>query len=256
MKWAKNTRYNAFIDAYHAPFTPKYRYWMGLLLFAQITHNLVAAMATSPVPILSAGCVALGLILLRIINNRIYKNSLQDSLETLFLTNIVVLAIVTFYIRENNEDQMVTYHIIETNASQLALINMSMAISYILFLIILGYHFHKYILKGTRVWARVTQCCQRKEHAPNRLQMYQLAPLEDKEPILDQVTFDSNNQLREPALDILDPVYTEHYRVTPPQPVVYKPPKVTYTVIDVILKPEGGVPVPCGPAGQTSHELV
>ena len=133
MKWAKHTKYNAFIDAYHAPFTPKYRYWVGLLLFAQITHNLVAAMAADPVPILSAGCVALGLILLRVINTRIYKNSLQDSLETLFLINIVILTIAT-------------YHIRETNNNQLALANTSMAISFFLFLVILGYHFYKYIL--------------------------------------------------------------------------------------------------------------
>ena len=59
MKWAKNTKYNAFIDAYHAPFTPKHRYWVGLLLFAQIIHNLVTAIATGPVPILSAACVTL-----------------------------------------------------------------------------------------------------------------------------------------------------------------------------------------------------
>ena len=255
MKWAENTKYNAFIDAYHAPFTPKHRYWFGLLLFAQITHNLVAAMTPdSLIAILSAGCIALGLILLRVINTRVYKNSLRDSLETLFLTNIVVLAIATFYIRENNKDQMVTYHIIETNEGQRALANTSMAISFILVLIILGFHFYKYILRGTRVWARVTQCCQRRG-APNRRQMYQLAPLEDEEPIFDQGVFDSNSQLREPALDILDPVYTEDYRVTPPTPVIHKPPKVTYTVIDAIPKPEGGVPVPCGPAGQTSHKL-
>ena len=242
VKWAKNTKYNSFIDAYHAPFTPKHRYWVGLLLFAQITHNLVAAMATGPVPILSAACVAVGLILLKLLNTRIYKNRLQDSLETLFLTNIVILAVATYHIRETNE-------------GQLALSNTSMATSCILFLITLGYHFYKYILKGTRVWARVTQCCQQKEHAPNRRQMYQLAPLEDKEPIFDQGTFDSNSQLREPALDILDPVYTEDYRVTPPPPVIQKPPKITYTVIDAIPKPEGGVPVPCGPTGQTSHKL-
>ena len=134
MKWAKNTKYNAFIDAYHAPFTPRHRYWMGLLLLALTTHDIVAAMtADSPAAILSAGCIALVLILLRIINTRIYKNTLQDSLETLFLTNIVVLAIAT---RESN--------------NQLALANTSMAISFLLFLIILGYHFYKYILKGMR----------------------------------------------------------------------------------------------------------
>ena len=69
-----------------------HRYWIVLLLFAQITHNIVSAMATEcPAAILSAACTALKLIiwLFRI---RIYKNSLQDSLETLFLTNIVLSA--------------------------------------------------------------------------------------------------------------------------------------------------------------------
>ena len=218
MKWTKHTKYNAFIDAYHAPFTPRHRYWMGLLLFALTTHNIIAAMTgDSPAPILSAGCIALGLILLRVINSRIYKNTLQDSLETLFLTNIVVLSVAT-------------YHIRETNVGQLALANTSMAISFILFLIILGYHFYKYILKGTRVWARVTQCCQRRGAQDRRL--YQFPPLEDEEPLLNQDTPDSNNQLREPALDILDPVYTDDYRDPPPSPVISKRPKITYTVID------------------------
>ena len=113
MKWAKNTKYNAFIDAYHAPFSPQHCYLMGLLLFAITTHNIVAAMATdSPAPILSAGCVALGLVLL---NTRIYKNGLQDSLETLLLINIVILTIATYNIRE-------------TNKNQLALANTSMAV--------------------------------------------------------------------------------------------------------------------------------
>ena len=221
MKWTKNTKYNAFIDAYHAPFTPRHRYRMGLLLYALTTHNIVAATtADSPAPILSAGCVSLVLILLRVINTRIYKNRLQDSLETLFLTNIAFLAIATFY------------NIIrETNVNQLALANTSMAISFILFLIILGYHFYKYILKGTRVWARVTQCCQRR-CAHNRRHMYQLPPLEDEEPLLNQDTLDSNNQLREPALDIIDPVHTYDYRDPPRSPAISKRPKITYTVVD------------------------
>ena len=182
MKWVKNTKYNVFIDAYHAPFTPKHRYWVGLLLFAQITHNLVAAMAISPVPILSAGCIALVLILLRVINTRIiYKNSLQDSLETLFLANIIILAIATFYIRETNEEQLVTYHIVETNAGQLALANTSMAISFILFLIILGYHSYKYVLKGMQVWARLTQILQRILQHRDRLREFELVPLDGED---------------------------------------------------------------------------
>ena len=171
MKWAKNTKYNAFIDAYHAPFTPRHRYWMGLLLFALTTHNIVAAMsADSQVPILSAGCIAVVLVLLKLLNTRIYKNKLQDSLETLFLTNVVILTLAT---RESNENQ-------------LALANTSMAVSFILFLFILGYHFYKYILKGTQVWARVTKLWQqivqhRDRHRELNLVLLDPVPLEDED---------------------------------------------------------------------------
>ena len=244
MKWAKNTKYNAFVDAYHAPFTPRHRYWMGLLLFAQITHNIVAAMTTDgSVTILSAGCITLGLLLIKLLNCKIFKNRLQDTLETLFLTNIVVLAIASHHIL-----------IKEKNESHFALVNTSMAVSFILFLFILGFHFYKYILKGTRIWARMRQCCKRREHAsPNR---YQMQPLENRQAIIHWDTLDSNNQLREPALDIIDPVYTDCYSDPPPSPpVVHQPPKITYTVIDGRPGHRDGDPVPCVPARQNVREV-
>ena len=251
MKWARNTKYNACIDAYHAPFTPRHHYWMGLLLFALTSHNIVAAMtADSPAPILSAGCVSLGLILLKLQNTRIYKNRLQDSMETLFLTNITILAIATFYIREMNENQ-------------LALANTSMAISFILFLIILGYNFFKYILKGTRVWARVTQLRQRLVQHRDRHREFDPVPLEDEDkeqddpvrelqpPYTDDNDTDSidlthhydppvivpavrYDQPREPDLDILDPITTDDYRQLnqPPAPRSRQVP--TSTVIDFV----------------------
>ena len=253
MKWAKYTKYNAFIDAYHVPFTSRHRYWMGILLFALTTHNIFAAMSTdSPAPILSAGCIALGLILLRVINTRIYKNNLQNSLETLFLTNIVILSVAT---RESNENQ-------------LALANTSMAISFILFLIILGYHFYKYILKGTRVWARVTQLRQqivqhRDRHRELNLVLLDPVPLVDEDNEQDDMVkemqppyTDDNDtdpidlphhydppvivpavrydQPREPALDILDPITTDDYRQLN-QPPAPRPRQVpTTTVIDFV----------------------
>ena len=253
MKWAKNTKYNAFIDAYHAPFTPKHRYWMGILLFTLTTHNIVAAMsADSPAPILSAGCISVGLILLRVINTRIYKNRLQDSLETLFLTNVAILAIATLYniIRETKENQ-------------LALANTSMAISFTLFLIILGYHFYKYILKGTRVGARVTQLQQQIVQHRDRHREFDPVPLEDEDneqddPVREmQPPYTDDNdtvpvdlphhydppvivpavrydQPREPALDILDPITTDDYRQLN-QPPAPRPRQVpTSTVIDFV----------------------
>ena len=257
MKWAKNTKYNAFIDAYHAPFTPRHRYWMGILLFALTTHNIFAAMsADSPAPILSAGCISVGLMLLRIINTRIYKNSLQDSLETLFLTNIAILTVATYHIRETNENQ-------------LALANTSMAISLILFLIILGYHFYKYILKGTRVWARVTQLRQQIVQHRDRHREFDPVPLEDEDndqdeqmielqpPYTDDNDTDSidlphhydppvivpavrYDQPREPALDILDPITTDDYRQLN-QPPAPRPRQVPTTTVIDFVRPQRNV---------------
>ena len=257
MKWTKNTKYNAFIDAYHAPFTPKHRYWMGLLLFALTTHNIVAAMsADSPAPILSAGCISVGLMLLRIINTRIYKNSLQDSLETFFLTNIAILTVATYHIRETNENQLV-------------LANTSMAISLILFLIILGYHFYKYILKGTRVWARVTQLQQQIVQHHERHREFDPVPLEDEDndqdeqmielqpPYTDDNDTDSidlphhydppvivpavrYDQPREPDLDILDPITTDDYRQLN-QPPAPRPRQVPTTTVIDFVRPQRNV---------------
>ena len=172
---------------------------MGLLLFALTTHNIIAATtADSPAPILSAGCIALGLILLRVINTTIYKNRLQDSLETLFLTNLVVLAIATLYniIRETNENQ-------------LALANTSMAISFIFFLIILGYNFYNYILKGTRVWARMTQLQQQIVQHRDRHREFDPVPLEDEDNEQDE----QMREMQPPYIDDndTDPVDLPHH---------------------------------------------
>ena len=214
MKWTKNTKYNAFIDSYHAPFTPRHRYWMGLLLFALTTHNIVAAMSSdSPAPILSAGGVSIGLILLKLMNTRIYKNRLQDSLETLFLTNIVILTVAT-------------YHIRETNKNQLALANTSMAISIILFLIILSCHFYMYILKGTQVWAGVTQLWQQIVQHHDRHRRFDPVPLEP----------DEDNEQDEGVIEIhpvreMQPPYTDDNDTDPDDlPHQYDPPVIVPAV--------------------------
>ena len=142
MKWTKNTKYIGFMDAYHAPFTPKHRYWVGLLLFALIAHNLVVAMAPdTSLPVLSAGCIAVGLISL---NNRVYKKQLNEYLETLFLLNLCILSYATSYV-------------VETNRQQETLAFFSMSIAFILFVIIISYHFHHFILKKTKIWLKIKE---------------------------------------------------------------------------------------------------
>ncbi|XP_064389191.1 uncharacterized protein LOC135337227 [Halichondria panicea] len=260
MIWTKNTYYIGFMDAYHAPFTPKHRYWVGLLLFALIAHNLVAAMAAdTSLPVLSAGCIAFELISL---NNRVHKKQFNGYLETFFLLNLGILSIGTSYV-------------VETHRQQETLINVSMSIAFILFVIIISYHFHHFILKKTKIWLKIkevtknlrTGAADKKNQQPNNaMAMHHLAAIDDDEQLkaehidLDMVDPPSYtdgaveqadpdryitppiirpatrpDQLREPALDVLAPLTTEDYRrPAPPPPRVNHRPVVTHTEIGPI----------------------
>ena len=143
MKWTKNTIYTGFMDVYHAPFTPKHRYWMGLLLFALIFQNVIAAMPTDKfTPIISAGCIAHVLIFLKLVLNPVYKNWIMDCLETFFLLTLIFLSYGTSYIGNDGEEQR-------------TLANVCMAVAFILFVVIVYYHFHKFIMKTTKTWLNV-----------------------------------------------------------------------------------------------------
>ena len=273
MIWTKNTKYTGFMDAYHAPFTPKHRYWVGLLLFALIIHNLVAAMALDTyLPILSAGVLSVGLIVWKLLNNRLYKSKFCDSLETLYLFNVFILSFGTSYVKDTRKDQS-------------ALANTSMAISFTLFVTTLCYHFYQFVLKKSNTWLKIEDTIRnlgagaadmRLRRANNAREMYQqvadenyenyendddelLKAVDDYEqrdalnppytdhdgaveeadpdcyitpPIIRPAT--RPDQLREPALDVLAPLTTEDYRPAPPPTRVNHRPAVTHTEIGPI----------------------
>ncbi|XP_064390017.1 uncharacterized protein LOC135337926 [Halichondria panicea] len=258
MIWTKNTYYNGFMDAYHAPFTPKHRYWVGLLLFALIAHNLVAAMATdTSLPVLSAGCIAFGLIAL---NNRVYKKRLNEYLEALFLLNLGILSIGTSYVVETQQQDTLT--------------NVSMSIAFILFVIIISYHFYHFILKSTKIWLKIKGviknlrigAADNKNQPPNNaMAMHQRAAndhdeqfkaeqidldIVDPPPYTDGAVEEADpdryitppvirlatrpEQLRLSYMDELAPLTTEDYRQAPPPPKVNRRPVVTYTEIGLV----------------------
>ncbi len=259
MKWTKNTKYIGFMDTYHAPFTPKHRYWVGLLLFSFIAHNLITALALGTfLPILSAGVLSVGLISWKLLNNRLYKNKFCDSLETLYLLNIVCLAFGTSYVKDTRKDQS-------------ALANTSMAISFIFFAITLCYHFYQFVLKKSNTWLKIDDIIRNlganvaDRRANNGREMYQqVADENDDDELLKAVDdyeqrdivdppytdgameeADPNQyitppitrpakQLREPALDILAPLTTEDYRPAPPPTRFNHRPAVTHTEIGPI----------------------
>ena len=265
MKWTRNTKYIGFMDAYHAPFTPKHRYWMGLLLFALIAHNLVTAMAPDTyLPILSSGVLSVGLIGWKLFNNRLYKNTFCGSLETLYLLNVTALAFATFYVKDIKKNQS-------------ALANTSLALSFTLFVITLCYHFYQFVLKKSNTWLKVEDTIRklgagaadmRLRRTNNVREMYQLVAEEnDDNELLEAVDdYDQRDpvdppytdgamekadpdryitppiirpatrpdQLRLSYMDELAPLTTEDYRPAPPPIRVNHRPAVTHTEIGLI----------------------
>ncbi|XP_064389550.1 uncharacterized protein LOC135337549 [Halichondria panicea] len=143
MIWTKNTKYTGFMDTFHAPFTPKYRYWVGLLLFAQIVQNIVAAMAPdTSLPVLSSGCIAFGLISL---NNRVYKKQLNEYLKRCFCL------ILAFYLLE---PPTLLKH---NNSKKHWPMFKCLYIAFIIFVTIIIYHSHHFILKKTKTWLKIKE---------------------------------------------------------------------------------------------------
>ncbi|XP_064389558.1 uncharacterized protein LOC135337558 [Halichondria panicea] len=264
MKWTKNTKYIGFMDTYHAPFTPKHRYWVGLLLFALIAHNLVTAMAPDTyLPILSSGVLSVGLIGLKLLNNRLYKNTFCGSFETLYLLNIATLSFGTFYVKDTKKDQS-------------ALANTSIAISFTLFVTTLCYHFYQFVLKKSNTWLKIEDTIRnlgagaadmRLRRANNARQMYQLVADENNDDELLEAVDDYEqrdppytdgamekadpdryitppiirpatrpDQLRLSYMDELAPLTTEDYRRSAPPPPNPNRRPVTHTDIGPIKK--------------------
>ena len=185
------------MDAFHAPFTPKHRYWVGLLLFALIAHNLVTAMAPDTcLPILSSGVLSVGLIGWKLLNNRLYKNMLCGSLETLYLLNVATLAFGTSYVKLAKKDQS-------------GLANTSMAISFTLFVITLCYHFYQFVLKKNNTWLRIEEIIRNlgagvaDRRANNGWEMYQSVAIENDDNELLEVADDYEQR------DPVDSTYTD-----------------------------------------------
>ena len=59
--WSRNPRIQTFIETYHKPYTPKHRYWTGLLLIARIVLYFVAAVNVSNDPTVALTTISLTL---------------------------------------------------------------------------------------------------------------------------------------------------------------------------------------------------
>ena len=104
--WVRSVKLANFMDAYHAPYTSRNRYWTGLLLLARVILYLVSAVNRSGEPsinllavLLTMGCI---MLLHTCSGIGVYKKSILNSIEFFTYFNILSFAAFKFYVQTVN----------------------------------------------------------------------------------------------------------------------------------------------------------
>ena len=213
-RWSRNPKIQTFIETCHTPYTPKHRYWTGLLLIVRIILYLVGAVNVSNDPTVALTAIIFMMCcifaLSRFMGSRLYKQWLVDVLETFYYLNILCLATFTWYcLGECRNKEAAAYT--------------SVIITFIVLLLIILYHVYTYTtvfskVKKTKLGIMIGRLLN-KTVDPKRKPTYQ----KTSQPNDDIHRF---NEL----LDIIDrPVNTNDYTV----PLTQKPREPTHTVVEV-----------------------
>ena len=130
-RWVRNTKLNSFIEAYHAPYKPQYRYWTGLLLLIRVVLSVAITANVSGDPhynLLATGILIASLIMLKVyLGDNIYKNKILDYLENTCYLNLLLFTLVTFYSLENVNTQKIVA-------------DTSIGVTFIMLLCVISYH--------------------------------------------------------------------------------------------------------------------
>ena len=136
-------RLKLFIETYHAPFTPKCRYWTGLLLIVRAVLYLVAAANVSNDPQLALSAIVFTMIcilfLVAFIDIRMYKKISLNILNTFFILNTLLFSVFTWY------------SLSSTKINQKAVAYSSVLTTFIMLSFIILYHVYTY----TKIFSKV-----------------------------------------------------------------------------------------------------
>ena len=214
----QSNKYNAFIDAYHAPFHFKHQFWLGVLLIVRIIHHILSAVLEESTHLLVVSCLMCIVLVMKQLF-KVYKNWLINLLETSFLINLLLFASSSYYVSNTNSDQ-------------LGLANTSVSMAFVTFMGIVAYHCHTYFLTSFSVYQKlllvVKSCrdvCKQK-----------MSTVNTETAVARNDTAHIRLLQREPALDIIAPITAKDY--VPPTvpsaskvPVPVKPVSSTTVVI-------------------------
>ena len=137
LRWIRNTRFNSFMEANVAAYTPKHHYWTGLLLFFRVIIYLVIAYNTKEprASFLAITLIVASLLLLMVtLKGNIYRNKLIGCLNSFCYLNLLMLSIAHLYWQNNTRGQSIS-------------IEISIDAAFTLLLSVLIYHTIKTLLK-------------------------------------------------------------------------------------------------------------
>ena len=130
---------NHFIEAYHAPYEVKHRYWTGLLLLLRGFLYLVFAVGTPSINLLTNITVACSLLFFKAHFGRIYKSRFVDVIEMISYLNIALFSAAKAFS-------------LETEKYQTLVVILSVYVTVALFIIVVSYHIHVEV--SMKLWAR------------------------------------------------------------------------------------------------------
>ena len=128
--WMSNRRLRPFLDAYHSPFQPNHRYWLGVLLLVRCALFLVTTfnvLGDPSISLLAIITVLLGILAFQWMVGTVYRHKALDMLELFYLLNLGFLSVGS-------------YHILVAGGDQGLLINLSVGAAFVIFVGIVIYH--------------------------------------------------------------------------------------------------------------------
>ena len=135
------------MDAYHAPYKPRHRYWAGVLLLVRATLYLVSALNVFGNPRVNLMAIILVMALIYLfqsfIMSNVYKQWSLNFLETTFFINLFLLATITFFISDlDNKEQYTKRYTLQS-----AVAYTSTSIALVTFIGIIVYHTYTFVCK-------------------------------------------------------------------------------------------------------------
>ena len=141
-----NYRILFFLEAYHAPYTEKHRYWTGLMLTLRCLLFLVFAFNTFGNPSINLLCIgsasAVLMVLSTLLANKIYKSLFLNVQELSVNINLCIVAMATLYVRS-------------AGGNQNAVTFTSISAAFVTFLGIVVYHLVQQIRAAPQWWRRL-----------------------------------------------------------------------------------------------------